>query len=113
MPGERFETVPVELPNGVTISVQALSPGGARDVGSRDGNFDLGEVGRALTGLAELAKDAIAKATPDTASVEFGMDIALESGKLTALLVSGSTTASLKVTLGWESAKSASASDPQ
>ena len=99
---ERLEMVDeVVLPNGVSIGVEAVRGRGARDVSS-GGSFDFDQVSAALTGLAQVAKDAIEKAAPDTASVEFGMDLKVEAGKLTALLVSGSGSASLKVTLGWE-----------
>ena len=40
---------------------------------------------------------------PTRASVEFGVEVAVDAGKLTALLVNGNTTGSLKVTLEWES----------
>lgn len=99
----------VLLPNGVTIGVEVVRGAGARDV-SAGGSFDFGQVGAALSGLALVARDAIERAAPDSATVEFGMDLKVEAGKLTALLVSGSGSASLKVTLGWESDKQAAPS---
>jgi len=35
--------------------------------------------------------------------VEFGLEVALESGQLTAVLVKGSAKANLKITLEWAS----------
>jgi fructose-bisphosphate aldolase class 1 len=35
-------------------------------------------------------------------AVEFGIEIAIESGQLTALLAKGSATTSLKITIEWE-----------
>lgn len=102
---EQFRTVrKVALPNGGTIAVQALGTLGAQDVSS-GGSFDFEQVSSALTGLAEVAKQAIERATPDSATVEFGMNLTVEAGKLTALLMSGSGSASLKVTLNWKSAR--------
>jgi hypothetical protein len=39
---------------------------------------------------------------PDRGTVEFGIDVGVESGALTALVVKGTGTATLKVTLEWE-----------
>jgi hypothetical protein len=44
---------------------------------------------------------ALTNAQPDHASVEFGIDVTVESGALTGLLARGSGTATLKVTLSW------------
>ena len=41
------------------------------------------------------------KVKPRAASVEFGLEIGIESGQLTALLVKGTGTANLKITLEW------------
>jgi Trypsin-co-occurring domain 1 len=91
------------LPNGARIEVEAVSTGGAQDI-SKGRVLRLDEVGSAVEGMATLVKDALVKAAPDTAQVEFGMNVKVESGKLTALLVGGSAAASLKITLGWGNA---------
>ena len=44
---------------------------------------------------------ALKKAKPKKASVEFGLEIAVEAGKLTALLMESSGTATLKIALEW------------
>jgi hypothetical protein len=88
------------LPNGVRIGVETVGGGGSQDI-ARGQVLDLGELGSALEGMAILVKDALIKVAPDSAKVEFGMNVKVESGKLTALLVGGSATASLKITLGW------------
>ena len=41
------------------------------------------------------------KVKPRKASVELGLEVGLESGHLTALLVKGTGTANLKLTLEW------------
>ncbi|WP_346619576.1 CU044_2847 family protein [Blastococcus montanus] len=97
---EKRRVVSAVLPNGVQIGVEAVDAGGSQDV-SRGRALDLGELGAALEGMATLVKDALVKVAPDSAEVEFGMDVKVESGKLTALLVGGSAGASLKITLGW------------
>ncbi len=44
---------------------------------------------------------AIAKAKPNKASVELGLELGLESGALVTLIARGTGTANLKVTLEW------------
>ncbi|MEU0130364.1 CU044_2847 family protein [Streptomyces sp. NPDC006289] len=86
-----------------------MTPDGAdaaQDIAAR-GLPSLGDVGSAITGMARLARDAVRAAQPDSASIEFGVDVKVESGKLTGLVVSGSANATLKVTLNWESGSSA------
>jgi hypothetical protein len=97
--------VPVRLPNGAAIWVE-VEPVGSReeDVVAMEG---LGEaltidgVREAIEGVAALVREAMEKAKPDKASVELGLELALESGKLTALWVKGTGKANLKVTLSW------------
>lgn len=92
--------VPVEL-DGVRVTVQtADAGGGAADIADR--LWDLYQVQAAITKLAALARDAIEGVAPDEATVEFGVAIKTEAGRLTGLLVSGGAEASFRVTLTWK-----------
>ncbi|MFE1546423.1 CU044_2847 family protein [Streptomyces sp. NPDC058718] len=62
---------------------------------------DLSAVTGALASFAGQIGEALDRAAPDRATVEFGCQLGLEAGKLTALVVQGSTSASLRVTLEW------------
>jgi Na+/H+-translocating membrane pyrophosphatase len=55
-----------------------------------------------LEGMSVAVKSALAKSAPDRVSVEFGLELAVKSGALTAMLVAGEGNASLKVTLEWQ-----------
>jgi hypothetical protein len=68
---------------------------GARDLLAFDG------VEESITTISERVMAALTKARPDRASVEFGIDVTVESGGLTGLLAKGSGAATLKVTLSW------------
>ena len=94
--------VEVELPNGVTALVQAADTGGGAVKAGRAGKPDLSAVMGALEGMSGAIKSALAKAAPDRVSVEFGLEVAVKSGALTAMLVGGEGNASLKVTLEWQ-----------
>lgn len=96
--------VEVVLPNGARALVRAVDEdaagGGAVKTAARE-EFDFGEVERTLEGLSSAVRSAVAKATPDRVTVEFNLELAVKSGRLTGLLVEGQAAASLKVTLEW------------
>lgn len=94
------EVVEVELPDGGTVLVRAVPVGGPGDV-AFGGIPSFSDVTRAIRDIAAEINGALAIVAPKKATVEFGMQIALKSGKLTALLVEGSGSASLKITLQW------------
>src|SRR5947209_15168132 len=59
------------------------------------------EVTDTVEGLAKALVTTLKKVKPRAASVEFGVQVGIESGKLTALLVKGTGNANLKITLEW------------
>jgi hypothetical protein len=110
--------VPVALPNGVKVGVEAslgrfeVVRGGERDVASivsaPDSEVDVAslsgrfeDIAKVVEGVAASLTTAIERMAPEKTSVEFGLEISAESGGLTALIVKGSGTANLKVTLEW------------
>ncbi|MGW6568529.1 CU044_2847 family protein [Streptomyces sp. NPDC054975] len=62
---------------------------------------DLSGVTRALSSFAGQLGQALHQAAPDRATVEFGCELGLDAGGLTALIVKGSSRANLRVTLEW------------
>ncbi len=96
---ENTERVPVVLDNGTRIFIEATAFGGEEEVGIV--NLQFSDVTQALEGIASALATTLVKVKPQKAVVELGIEIALESGKLTAMLVKGSGKANLKVTLEW------------
>jgi len=98
-----IQTRPVRmrLSNGTVIKVQATSLTRESDVSALKREYSFDDIRLAIEGLTETAFIAMKKARPTRASVEFGLELGLESGKLTALLVKGTGTANLKITLEW------------
>jgi len=95
------QIIPVDIEN-TTILVELSGSAGEREIaGGIHPSFS--NVTKAITSVAKEIAGAIESAKPKKASVEFGCDLAIESGQLTALIVKGSGTASLKVTLEWGS----------
>jgi hypothetical protein len=104
----QLEIVEVTLPNGQPILAQVhIAPGetGLRDVGLRD---ELSFSGVSAT-VKEVASNVLTalmssleKEKPNDVSIEFGVSLAVKSGRLTGLLIEGSSAATLKITLKWQ-----------
>ncbi|GAA3896044.1 hypothetical protein GCM10022244_02560 [Streptomyces gulbargensis] len=88
---------------GATLRVEArrLAPDeGLEGFGGR--LPDLSAVTEALSAFAQQIGQALDRAAPDRATVEFGCQLCLDAGRLTALVVQGGAQASLRVTLEWD-----------
>ncbi|ARV58343.1 hypothetical protein BZZ01_06565 [Nostocales cyanobacterium HT-58-2] len=90
--------IAVELADGTSVRVEATQ------IGDRKINFQsrpFEEVTTAIESLTKEIAEALHKVKPDRASVKFGVDIGVESGKLTVLLVKNPSTANIEITLEW------------
>lgn len=92
------EKIPVKLPNGAIIKLE-VSEFGREDVSFDAIPFD--DIAPALEGITTAIKETLEKAKPQKASVKFGLETSIESGKLTAAIVKGSGKANLEITLEW------------
>jgi hypothetical protein len=105
---DRLELVEVTFPGGQTMlaRVHAADPvdAGPRDVGLRE-QLSFSGVTDTLREIGGAVVEALEQVRPERASVEFGLDLAVKSGKLSGLLVEGDATAALRVTLEWEQAQ--------
>jgi len=101
-----IQSVPVKLENSTTIYIEATSTG-REDVASDEKLFDeksLSQITEALEGISQTLAQSLQKIQPDKASVKFGLELAIESGNLTAVIVKGSSKANLEITLEWNQA---------
>jgi hypothetical protein len=97
--------VPVEI-DGRTLFVEVVPVGDQEDqevaaklLGFADFTDSLG----ALTGsVTDAVLSGMRKIKPAKVAVEFGCEVGVESGQLTAILVKGTAKANLKVTLEWK-----------
>ncbi|BAY13219.1 CU044_2847 family protein [Calothrix sp. NIES-2098] len=92
------KVITVELSDGTNVKVEATL------IGERKLNVPtrpFHEVAIAIESLTKEIAEAIQTVKPDKASVKFGIEIAMEAGKLTPVLVKGTSTANLEITLEW------------
>lgn len=90
--------IQVELADGTIVSVEATTVD-EQLIGDTTLSFE-----GVTTAIESIVKDisvTIQKIKPDKASVKFGLEVAVESKGLTALLAKGSGKANLEITLEW------------
>jgi hypothetical protein len=95
------EIVPVQITNDKVVQVQVTTLGGEENVAILDHLPTFDEVTGAIEEISRAIAGSIEKVKPRKASVQFGLNVSAQEGKLTALLVQGSGTASVTVTLEW------------
>jgi hypothetical protein len=63
---------------------------------------EFGSSVRAVSGaVADAVLAGVGKLKPNKVALEFGCEVGMETGKLTAILVKGTAKANLKVTVEW------------
>lgn len=93
----RTRNIPVKVGDDLTVMVEARDLGGEQDVST----LSFEGVTDTIEAVTQALATSINKVKPDKATLEIGFDIAVESGKLTTLIVDGSSKANLKLTLQW------------
>jgi hypothetical protein len=90
----------VDVGNGVTIAV-AVEQRGPQLVADSDITARLSSVTDSIEVVAKAALEAVKKALPDQATVELSFGLAIEEGKLLALIGKGKAEAAITATLTW------------
>ena len=97
--GMKNELIPVTLENNQKIYIEATQLGGEELVAFEEFGFE--EIGLQVESISNSLKNVFERVRPEKASIEFGVNIGVEAGKLTALLVKGTGSASIKINLEW------------
>ena len=92
---------PITLDDGTTIQAQVTSLGGVVKVAAFKGGYPFESITKSVEAISKSLLKAIKKAGPNKATIQFGIEIGTKEGQLTALLVQGTTSANLTVTLEW------------
>jgi len=96
--------ITLETPDGQPFLLEIRDRGGRTKVAG-DNTFRSEELIRSIKSISGSIVSALQEISPEKFTVEFGVEAAFESGKLLALLCSGSAKANLKITLEWHNAK--------
>lgn len=96
--------VKVELPSGDRIWVRLPQDDGPSNVSAGDvlRRLDLADLRATIQGVSNSVRAALDGMCPDEVSVQFGLELALKTGKLTSVLAEGSASGSICVTVAWK-----------
>jgi len=95
------QTIAVRVGENTIIQVESTaSDSGEEEIAHRIPSFD--GFTDALSKIAVSVRSGLAHVQPSRAVVEFGVDVSMESGQLTAMMVKGSGAAHVTVTLEWD-----------
>jgi hypothetical protein len=98
----KTKIITVRVREDVHMQIESTLLGSEQDVSAKVPDFK--KVTDAIETIAATMGDSLKRIQPRKASVEFGIEVGLESGQLTALLVKGTSKANLKISLHWDSA---------
>ena len=105
--------VQVQLPTGEVIWAKVAVDGPQNVASPGLQRLDVEELGRTIQGLSASLHQAVGGLLPDEVEVEFGLELALKSGKVISMLAEVGATASVKVTLGWKGDNTATSPVPE
>ncbi|USR90632.1 hypothetical protein NEA10_17645 [Phormidium yuhuli AB48] len=100
--------VPVNLEDGSTVYVEATLIG-EQPISFKKHPFK--DVTNAIKMISSELTETLETIKPQKASVKFGLEIGIQSGKITTLIVQGSSKANVEITLHWESSSKNKTSD--
>jgi hypothetical protein len=89
------------MASGAILHVEATALSAEEDVAYGVLSFD--GVLEAIEGIAAAVTETFDRVKPRKASIEFAIEVGVDSGRLTALLVKGTGKANLKINLEWGS----------
>lgn len=96
------EIIAVELSDKTVVNIE-VTPIGEQRVSACQQSFE--EVKNTIKSIAidiaETMRNVQKEINPDKISVKLGLEVAIESGQLTALIVKGASKANLEITMEW------------
>jgi NTP-dependent ternary system trypsin peptidase co-occuring protein len=101
--------VKVELPTGDIVWAQVENSGPADVAVGGLLKLDAEQLRTTVRGVSESLRSALEDVVPDQVQIEFGIELAVKTGKLTSVLAEAGGKAAVKVTLTWTNENAAAA----
>ena len=92
--------IPIILSDGTMIYIQTTVVKGEASISEAEPQ-KFKDALNSIKAIANEMNELINEVKPKGAEIEFGVEIGFEPGKLTTLLVKGSMSGNMKVTLKW------------
>ena len=100
----------VTLPDGQVIFARVAGSGEPRDIAfDRTRALLLDDLQHTVRAVVDNLHLALQRHAPDETSVEFGLELAVRSGKVLSVLAEAGATASIKIQLSWRQRSSVDA----
>lgn len=93
--------IQVELPNGDVIWARVPVDGVSNIKSGTLQRLDVDDLRRTVRGVSESLRDALKDLAPGQIQIEFGLELAVKTGKITSMLAEAGATATVKVALTW------------
>lgn len=107
------DIVQVTLPDGQVIFARVACSDEPRDIAfDRVRALFLHDFQHTVRAVADNLHRALQQHAPHETSVEFGLELAVQSGKVLSVLAEAGATAGIKVKLSWQQRPSVGAADP-
>lgn len=94
-------SVQILLPTGEVVWLEARSAGASDVAAVGLVKLDADELRDTVRGLSNTLRGALEELVPDQMQLEFGLELAVKSGKVTSLIAEAGATATIKVTMTW------------
>jgi hypothetical protein len=94
--------IPVELSDGTIVKIE-VTPIGEQRIAFQSRPFKEATTAiRSITAeVAGMLREVQGEIQPDKVSVKIGLEIAIEAGQLTALIVKGASKANFEISMEW------------
>jgi hypothetical protein len=96
---ENSMIVPLILDDGTQIKIEATGSK-ERDV-TTIGELHISEITKLIKGIGASFKDVFESIGPNKVAIKLGLEVSVESGALTALIVKGTGKANFEISLEW------------
>lgn len=98
----KTNSIKVELPDGTYCLFETREPEGRESVSALSKKFNFSEVTDQLKQISQQLSDGFKNLGNSKTTLEFGVEVDVESGNLASMIVKGSAKANIKVTLEWD-----------
>ncbi len=96
------KVIPIELSDGTIVRIEAVALGEQKVAFNSKPFKEVTSAIKAISkDIAETLKEINEAVQPNKVSVKLGLEVAVESGQLTALIVKGASKANLEITMEW------------
>jgi len=95
------ELIHIKLNDEVGCLVEVEASDFRQDVTAKSQTFDFAIVKKQIEGISSELMTLLKNIGPSKINLEFGIELSVESGQLTSVIVKGSAKSNIKISLEW------------